>query len=297
MAAALAVNDVSLAIPRGSIFGLIGRNGAGKTTTIRTIMDIYKPDSGEILYNGAKVDRRFRDHVGYLPEERGLYPKMKVLDALMFFAEIKGMVTADAKQTALRSLARFGLADRANDKIETLSKGNQQKVQFIAAIIHDPDVVILDEPFSGLDPVNTSLMIDMIEELRDQNKAILFSTHIMEFAERMCDHIALIDQGAVILDGSLGEIKQRHGTSHVSVVSDDDLGFLTGLPFVTSTQPNGNALSVDLTDSRKTRELLSALVAHNVDVTRFDATPVTLHEIFVSLVGHGDEVLAEDAAR
>lgn len=288
-----AVNDVSLAIQQGFVFGLIGRNGAGKTTTIRMIMDIYQPDKGEILYHGKPVDRTFRDHVGYLPEERGLYGKMKIIDALMFFAEIKSAPMAAAKANAMSYLKRFGLADRCQHKIETLSKGNQQKVQFIAAILHDPDVVILDEPFSGLDPVNTTLMINMIQELKQRNKAILFSTHVMDFAERLCDQIALIDRGKVILEGSIADAKAQHGSNQVVIVSTDDLAFVDTLPYVTTTEHTGQTLSAKLQGSSDVEALLAELVRRNVRVTRFDASPITLHEIFVRLAGHGDDVLAQ----
>lgn len=291
-----AVKGVSLSLRQGSVFGLIGRNGAGKTTTIRMIMSIYEPDGGEILCNGEPVNRTFRDKVGYLPEERGLYAKMKVLDALMFFAEIKCAPLAKAKQRALEYLKRLGLAERATHKIETLSKGNQQKVQFIAAIIHDPDIVILDEPFSGLDPVNTSLIINMIEELKAQGKAILFSTHIMDFAERLCDHIALIDQGKVLLEGSLTDIKRQHGSNQVAIESPDDLAFLFSLTGITSASQDDDTVTVSLTDSSQVQPLLAELVRRHISVTRFDASPRKLHDIFVSLVGHGDELLEAEEA-
>ncbi len=285
-----AVDDVSLRIEPGSIFGLIGRNGAGKTTTIRMIMNIYQPDHGEILYRNEVVDGSFRDRVGYLPEERGLYGKMKVIDALMFFADIKCADMARARDRADRYLNRFGLADRAHDKIETLSKGNQQKVQFMAAIIHDPELVILDEPFSGLDPVNTSLMINMIEELKLQKKAILFSTHIMDFAEKLCDYIALIDGGKVILEGDLGDIKRRHMTGNVSIVSADDLSFAVDLPYVKSVERQGDTSNIRLAETGHVQSLLAEIVNRNIVVTKFDASPVTLHDIFVGLVGHGDDL-------
>ena len=286
----LAVDDVSLGIAPGSIFGLIGRNGAGKTTTIRMIMNIYQPDQGEILHQDHPVDRSFRDRVGYLPEERGLYGKMRIIDALMFFADIKCADMGSARDRADRYLNRFGLADRAHDKIETLSKGNQQKVQFIAAIIHDPELVILDEPFSGLDPVNTTLMINMIEELKLQNKAILFSTHIMDFAEKLCDYIALIDGGKVILEGAIADIKRRHMTGNVSIVSADDLSFAEGLPYVQSFEADGGMANIRLHQADQVQTLLAELVRRNVAVTKFDASPITLHDIFVGLVGHGDDL-------
>jgi len=177
-----AVDDVSFGVPEGSIFGLIGRNGAGKTTTIRMMMNIYLPDAGEVFLRGEKVTAAFKDKVGYLPEERGLYKKMKVLDTLLYFAELKGKSGKEVERKAVEYLEKFELADRKLSKIEDLSKGNQQKVQFIATILHDPEFIILDEPFSGLDPINTNLLKEIILDLKRQGRVIIFSTHLMDFA-------------------------------------------------------------------------------------------------------------------
>lgn len=193
-----AVDHASFEVPEGSIFGLIGRNGAGKTTTIRMMMGIYLPDEGDVFLKGAKVGQDFKNRVGYLPEERGLYKKMKVIDTLLYFSEVKGKNGKEIIKRADEYLKRFELYDRRNSKIEDLSKGNQQKIQFISTILHDPDFIILDEPFSGLDPVNTNLLKDIILEMKQKGKVIIFSTHLMDFAERMCDHIQLMD-----LDGKL----------------------------------------------------------------------------------------------
>ena len=179
------LQDVSLRVPQGSIFGLIGRNGAGKTTTIRMMMNIYLPDSGEVILRGTKVGQEFKDKVGYLPEERGLYKKMKVLETLLYFAELKGKSGKEIEKKALQYLKRFDLLDRKLAKVEDLSKGNQQKIQFIATILHDPDFIILDEPFSGLDPINTNLLKEIILEMKQKGKVIIFSTHLMDFAEKM----------------------------------------------------------------------------------------------------------------
>ncbi|PJB01338.1 MAG: hypothetical protein CO127_04355, partial [Ignavibacteria bacterium CG_4_9_14_3_um_filter_36_18] len=211
-----AVDDVSFGVPEGSIFGLIGRNGAGKTTTIRMMMNIYLPDAGEVFLRGEKVTAAFKDKVGYLPEERGLYKKMKVLDTLLYFAELKGKSGKSVERKAVEYLEKFELADRKLSKIEDLSKGNQQKVQFIATILHDPEFIILDEPFSGLDPINTNLLKEIILDLKRQGRVIIFSTHLMDFAERLCDHITMIDQGKVLLSGSLKELKSKYGQKHVS---------------------------------------------------------------------------------
>ena len=191
----VAVDNASFEVPEGSIFGLIGRNGAGKTTTIRMMMNIYLPDSGEVVLRGVKVGQDFKNQVGYLPEERGLYKKMKVVDILYYFAELKGKTGRALHKKTDEYLKRFELYDRRFSKIEDLSKGNQQKVQFIATILHDPEFIILDEPFSGLDPINTNLLKEIILEMKQRGRVIIFSTHLMDFAEKMCDHIVMIDHG------------------------------------------------------------------------------------------------------
>ncbi len=227
-----AVDDVSFAVPEGSVFGLIGRNGAGKTTTIRMMMNIYLPDSGEVILRGTKVGQEFKDKVGYLPEERGLYKKMKVMETLLFFAELKGKTGKDIEKKADLYLSRFDLADRKNSKIEDLSKGNQQKIQFLTTILHDPEFLILDEPFSGLDPINTNIIKEIILELKREGKIIIFSTHLMDFAEKMCDHIAMIDHGRIILHGALNEIKKKHAQRNVSLNYEGDISFLKNNPII-----------------------------------------------------------------
>ena len=189
----VAVDNVSFEVPEGSIFGLIGRNGAGKTTTIRMMMGIYLPDSGEVALRGVKVGQDFKNQVGYLPEERGLYKKMKVLETLLYFAEIKGKSGREVHKKAEEYLKRFELYDRRLSKVEDLSKGNQQKLQFISTVLHEPEFIILDEPYSGLDPINTNLLREIIIEMKQKGKVIIFSTHLMDFAEKMCDHIVMID--------------------------------------------------------------------------------------------------------
>ncbi len=222
-----AVDDISFQVPEGSVFGLIGRNGAGKTTTIRMMMNIYIPDSGEVLLRGVKIGQDFKDNAGYLPEERGLYKKMKIWDTLMYFADLKGKTGKETEKTAIQYLKKFDLFDRKNSKVEDLSKGNQQKIQFITTILHDPEFLVLDEPFAGLDPVNTDLLKDIILELKSKGKVIILSTHLMDFAERLCDHIALIDKGKIILHGSLNEIKESYARNNVILSSSADINFLT----------------------------------------------------------------------
>ncbi len=283
-----AVDDVSFIIPEGSVFGLIGRNGAGKTTTIRMMMNIYLPDSGEVLLQGAKAGQDFKDKVGYLPEERGLYKKMKVLETLLFFAELKGKTGKSVEKKALEYLERFQLADRKNSKLEDLSKGNQQKVQFIITILHDPEFIILDEPFTGLDPINTNLLKEIILELKKQGKVIIFSTHLMDFAERMCDHITMIDKGKLILNGSLSDIKSRYEQRNVSINYLGDVSFLKSNPMIEKIVEYGNSSSIKVREPQQVQQLLKILVDNNIIVTKFAANEISLQEIFVELAGNNN---------
>ena len=280
-----AVDNVSFNVPEGSVFGLIGRNGAGKTTTIRMMMNIYSPDSGEVTLRGVTVGQEFKDRVGYLPEERGLYKKMKVLDTLLFFAELKGKSGRAISKKAKEYLKRFDLWERRKSKIEDLSKGNQQKVQFIATILHDPEFIILDEPFSGLDPINTNLLKEIILEKKKEGKVIIFSTHLMDFAEKMCDHIAMIDQGKIILSGSLNELKLKYAAKNVSLNYEGDISFLNNHSIVKKISDFGNTTGIELNEASQAKELLKLLVENNVNVKRFDANEISLHEIFVKLAG------------
>jgi ABC-2 type transport system ATP-binding protein len=277
-----AVRDVSFAIPEGIIFGLLGRNGAGKTTIIRMLMNIYEPDSGEIIFRGNQVGQAFRDNVGYLPEERGLNTKMRVLDALLFLAELKGASGPAVQEKAMGYLEQFDLAERAKDKIEKLSKGNQQKIQFISTFLHDPEFIILDEPYSGLDPVNTNLFKDVILDLKKQGKAIIFSTHLMDFAEKMCDHIALIEKGRLLLSGPLAEIRNRFSERNVMLHYAGDIGFVKDLPYVTAVQDYGNSCGIEVAGRDDSGHLLKALVEHGVTVKKYDANDISLQEIFLS---------------
>ncbi|MBL1214870.1 MAG: ATP-binding cassette domain-containing protein [Ignavibacteriae bacterium] len=289
-----AVNKASFKVPEGSIFGLIGRNGAGKTTTIRMMMNIYMPDSGEVILRGAVVGQDFKDKVGYLPEERGLYKKMKVLETLLFFAELKGKTGRDVQKKAKEYLERFNLSDRMNSKIEDLSKGNQQKVQFIATILHDPEFLILDEPFSGLDPINTNILKEIILEKKKEGKVILFSTHLMDFAEKMCDHIAIINNGEIILEGSLTDLKKKFAKSNVSLSYEGDIGFLKDQPFIKKVEDFGNTTGIRVKSPEQIQELLKLLVQHNITVKKFDANDISLHEIFVETAGGDAELINEE---
>jgi ABC-2 type transport system ATP-binding protein len=228
----VAVDGVSLAVPGGSIFGLLGPNGAGKTSTIRMIMDITAPDAGEVLLFGHPRRPEDLRRVGYLPEERGLYRKMTVVDQLVFLGEIRGLKRREIVPDIVRWLERVGLSGRGASKIEELSKGNQQKVQLIGTVLHKPDLLILDEPFAGLDPINQELFRELLLEYKQQGKSVVLSTHGMELAERMCDHISLISDGRTILTGELRAIKKRLGGNSYRLVAEGDLEVLRGLPEV-----------------------------------------------------------------
>ncbi|MBS3944659.1 MAG: ATP-binding cassette domain-containing protein [Melioribacter sp.] len=289
----VAVDQASFEVPEGSIFGLIGRNGAGKTTTIRMMMGIYMPDEGEVNLRGVKVGQEFKNRVGYLPEERGLYKKMKVMDTLNYFAEIKGKSGRDVHKRANEFLKRFELYDRRLSKVEDLSKGNQQKLQFIATVLHDPDFVILDEPFSGLDPVNTNLLKDIILEMKERGKVIIFSTHLMDFAEKLCDHLAMIDHGKIILKGKLSEIKSRYAQKNVSLNYEGDISFLKGHPIIEKIENYGNTTGIRVKEPEQAQTVLKMLVDRGIVIKKFDANDISLQEIFIELAGrevNGKEV-------
>lgn len=285
-----AVDNVSFQVPEGSIFGLLGRNGAGKTTTIRMLMNILLPDTGTVNFRGIKTGPDFNSKVGYLPEERGLYKKMKVLETLQFFAEVKGKSGRSTTKKAKQYLERFDLGDRANSKIEDLSKGNQQKIQFIATVLHDPEILILDELFSGLDPINTNLLKEIILEMKAQGKVILFSTHIMDFAEKMCDHLALIDHGNIKLNGSMTDIKAKYAQKNITLNYEGDISFLNNHPIIEKISDYGNSTSIKVKEVSQIQELLKMFVEKDIIITKFDANEISLQDIFMEVVGNAQEV-------
>jgi ABC-2 type transport system ATP-binding protein len=280
----LAVDGVSLSVNRGSIFGLIGPNGAGKSTTIRMLLNITKPDSGTVTYDGQPFSDGMRNRIGYLPEERGLYKKNGVLDTIVYFATLRGVPPAEAKKKGLEWLERFHLTEYAKRKVEELSKGNQQKAQFITTILHDPDLVILDEPFSGLDPVNQIVMKDIFTELKQQGKAIIFSTHQMESAEKLCDEICLINRGKVVLEGSVKQAKQRFGTNALHLEFDGDGKFLEELPFVQKATVYENYAELTLKGEVTSHEILQA-VGPKLELRKFEFVEPSLNSIFLQVVG------------
>jgi ABC-2 type transport system ATP-binding protein len=275
-----AVDGLNLAVPAGSIYGFIGPNGSGKTTTLRMIMRILHPDRGEIEVLGQQSRNAATDEIGYLPEERGLYKQMKVREVLAFYAELKGMRNAT---TAITSwLERLGLAAWADKQVQALSKGMSQKVQFIAAVVSRPALVLLDEPFSGLDPVNMDILRDAILNLRHEGTTVIFSTHDMAVAEKMCDAIFMIYQGKKVLDGTLGAIQDAHGADTVRVRFGDGPPHLNELPGVASVTDFGQAQELRLTPGADPQRVLAALV-DRCRILQFEVTRPSLHDIFVRI--------------
>ncbi len=298
-----AVRELSLTVPAGTIYGLLGPNGAGKTTTIRMIMDITVPDEGSVtLFDESGTGRDFSSRIGYLPEERGLYKKMKVLDLLVFLAETKGVTRSHAKREATQWLERLGLGDWTLKKVNDLSKGMQQKVQFISTVLHRPDLLILDEPFSGFDPVNTQLMKNEVVELANAGTTVLFSTHIMEQAEKLCSSVCIIARGEKVVDGQLADIKSNHGGRHVIVAVADGLQrverVLSDRTLVQNSDNYGQYAELELVESADPQQLLQNLVQTGAQITRFEIAEPTLNKIFIDLVGAGairPEALGENA--
>lgn len=285
-----AVNDLNLEVPAGGIFGLLGPNGAGKSTSIRMMMNIITPDEGKVtLFGVAGTGRDLSHRVGYLPEERGLYKKMKVLDHLIFLGEIRDLARAEARKRAVAWLDRLGLNDWVSHKVEDLSKGMQQKLQFIGALIHEPDLVILDEPFSGLDPVNAQVMKDVVVEIARSGRTVLFSTHQMDQAEKMCDRVAIIARGIKVLDGTLSEIKAEGGKRNVALTFHRDAAqadrVLNDRALVTHADNYGTTAEVELATGATSDDLLRALVGSGAGISRFEVVEPSLQSIFIAKVG------------
>ncbi|MBI2678238.1 MAG: ATP-binding cassette domain-containing protein [Candidatus Koribacter versatilis] len=293
----VAVDDLSFVIPAGQIFGLLGPNGAGKTSTIRMMLGITIPDSGEVRLFGEPFRRELLHRVGYLPEERGLYKKMKVGEHLIFLAELTGLDRAEAAKRARHWCERMEIASWMDKKVEELSKGMQQKVQFVATILHDPEFIVMDEPFAGLDPVNAKLLLDVLLELRKSGKTILFSTHRMDTVERLCDSICLINRGQAVLAGDLKQIKARYGRNNVQIACEGDgaaLGFLKQNPLAKSVNDYGNYVEVALAPGADAQQLLQQ-VASRAKVQKFEMVEPSLEEIFIDVVGKDGE--SDGAAR
>jgi ABC-2 type transport system ATP-binding protein len=283
----VAVDDLSFKIEEGAVFGLLGPNGAGKTSTIRMMIGITVPDSGEISMFGKPFVRKDLHRVGYLPEERGLYKKMKILDQLIFMGQLHGLDAKTARQRAMTWSEKMEIADWLPKKVEELSKGMQQKIQFVATLLHDPDFIVMDEPFSGLDPINVVLLKNVLLELKAKGKTILFSTHQMDTVEKLCDSICLINHGEAVLQGELKQIKSNYGKNNVQIEYEGDGNFLEQTKLVGSYNNYGNYVEVRLAPGADPQQLLHA-VAERSRVNKFELMEPSLEEIFIETVGETD---------
>lgn len=279
-----AVTELSLDVRAGRVFGLLGPNGAGKTTTIRMVVNITAPDSGTIRLFGRQIDPGLQDRIGYLPEERGLYKKMRVADQLRFFAEIKNMRGKEVESKIDEWLARVKLSDWKNKRATELSKGMQQKIQFITAVIHDPDLLILDEPFSGLDPVNVELMKEIVLDLKRAGKTIIFSTHQMEVAEKICDDICLLNRSRKVFEGSLREIKSSFGRNSVAVRCEGGDGVLDDPALVSKLVRHADEAQALLASGADAQTLLKRLIASGAVIGKFEMVEPSLNDIFITKV-------------
>ena len=279
-----AVDDLSFDVRRGRVFGFLGPNGAGKTTTIRMIVGITAPDSGEIELFGQQMSPELQDRIGYLPEERGLYKKLKIVDQLRYFAALKDVPAREADKRIDFWLNRMGLAEWKLKKTSDLSKGMQQKIQFISTVLHDPDFLILDEPFSGLDPVNVEFMIDVLSEFRTKDKTVIFSTHQMETAERLCSDILLINKSRKVISGSLRQVKESYGRNLIALRASNVNGVLDDRSLVARVVEHADQSEVQLADGADSQTLLRRLIDAGATVTKFEQIEPSLNDIFIDAV-------------
>ena len=285
----VAVNDLSMEVKTGSIFGLLGPNGAGKSTTIRMIVNIILPDTGRIMLFGQPMSAKLQERVGYLPEDRGLYKKMKVGEQLAFFAELKGLRRQEALKRIDEWLDRIEMTNWKNKKWEELSKRMQQKIQFVSTILHSPDLVILDEPFSGLDPISAGLLKEIVQKLKENNKTIIFSTHLMEQAEELCDEICLINHGRKVLGGPVREIKRGFGWRYIAIDGENYEPTLRNNPLVKEFTPNRDHTEIFLQDGADPQSLLQQLVGAGAIIAKFEMVAPSLNEIFIESVKRANE--------
>ncbi|MBU1699994.1 MAG: ATP-binding cassette domain-containing protein [Candidatus Eisenbacteria bacterium] len=287
-----AVDHLTFRVRPGTIFGLLGPNGSGKTTTIRMILRILLPDQGTICVFGSSLNENSKLRIGYLPEERGLYKDMKILDHLVFLARLRGLTSNEATRRSLKWLERFNIGDWSQRKVEELSKGMQQKVQFIGTLLHDPELIILDEPFSGLDPVASQLLKDIMLELQRQGRTVVFSTHQMEQVERSCDEILLIHKGKAVLYGPLNDVRARYGSPTVKVEYDGDITTILPWDGILSIDDQGRYAEIMLKENVRPGELLRRLVNH-VDIRRFETSEASLDDIFIRQVKDIDAMMTK----
>lgn len=279
-----AVNSINFNVREGEIFGLLGANGAGKTTTMRMVLGLIYPDAGQILWKGKGYREELRSIMGYLPEERGLYPKIKVSDQIVYLAELRGMNRREADKNLKEWLEKFNVSEYYNKRVEELSKGNQQKIQFIAAVIHRPEILILDEAFSGLDPVNVELLKSTVTELRNQGTTILFSSHRMEHVEELCENIIILHRSNTKLQGNLKEIKRKFPKERVLLETEHEVTGLDQLPGVKEVRQTATGYEIRITDVNAAQEILNKASAQST-VYRFQIMEPTLNDIFIKTVG------------
>ena len=277
------INNISFSVDQGEIFGLLGPNGAGKTTTLRMMLDIIKPESGNIKVFGKDLDPNSKDRIGYLPEERGLYKKSKVIELLVYLAQLKGMTKTLAMENTVNLLQSVEMLEHKDKKIEELSKGMQQKIQFIATIIHGPDLIVVDEPFSGLDPVNTQIIKNILLEQKKGGKTIILSTHMMEQAEAMCDRILMINNGMVVLNGKVGDIKNEHRNNSIFLEFEGNLSSLEGLDQIENIIRHGTYIEIFIKEGHDVQSLIEDIVTR-VRILRLEQSTPSLNEIFIKIV-------------
>lgn len=287
----IAVDDISFIAKPGQIFGLLGPNGAGKTTTMRMILNIIKPSAGRIIFENKKSLSELSNIVGYLPEERGLYKKSKVIDLILYFAILKSMEKKTARIEAFSWLNRLGIEELANRKIEELSKGNQQKIQFITAIIHKPDILILDEPFTGFDPINQQEIKNIILDYTNSGKIIILSTHQMDTAEKLCSEIFLINKGKEVCSGNLSDIKKKFGGQHIKLKFEGDTDFITREKDVLHYDIFNNFIEFQLKDGIKPSDFLKSII-EKINITHFSVIEPSLNKIFIDLVKQSSDKIS-----
>ncbi len=280
-----AVDDLSFDVRAGRVFGFLGPNGAGKTTTIRMIVGITAPDDGEIELFGEHMSPKLQDRIGYLPEERGLYKKMKIVEQLRYFAALKNVNSVDADKRIDRWLERMNLAEWKNKKTTDLSKGMQQKIQFISTVLHDPDLLVLDEPFSGLDPVNVEFMIDVLSEFKRQDKTVIFSTHLMETAERLCNDILLINKARKVIGGSLRDVKESYGRNIIALRASGGGDVLNDKSLVAKVVEHADEKDIELAAGADSQVLLAKLIDVGAVISKFEQVEPSLNDIFIEQVG------------
>ncbi len=282
-----AVNNINAVIPAGQIYGFLGPNGAGKTSMIRMIMNIISPDSGKISIMNESSPDAPQKYIGYMPEERGLYRKMTVRNILMYLGTIKGASKKDLKNNIEKWIKIIELEEKADRKVEDLSKGMQQKIQFLAAVIANPDILILDEPFSGLDPINLELVIKIIKDLKNEGKTLIISTHIMEQAEKLCDYILLINKGKKVIDGTLNDIQSQFQSDNILIESDDDMSFLSSMPQINNYSVAGKRYEINLIENLTSHDFLRDIV-NRCRIKFFSIKKPSLHDIFIKMVKEND---------